>query len=339
MTRIFISYRRLDSKWPAGRIYDRLSQVLEKENIFLDVSDIQPGEDYVERIHQTVGSCDALLVVIGRGWLTAKDNLGRRCLDNPDDWVRVEISAALNRGIRVIPILVDDAEMPEGHDLPDGLAALSRRNAKLVSFRNFHSDLDSLLRVLEKVLKDSHSLDSSGAIEIDGSAESVKQGPADSVPIPTTAELPLTISLETEGCVATPLIYCGDRLPAKCTHTFSTAADNQYAVTIRLSWGEAEMSYDNLLLGVFDFDVPPAPRGTPQIEISTDVNEQLTLTVTATNLETGRSQVVDAIDLSHVPIPEKMLSDAITKPRRRESKKDEKTIFNAFCDIFRTTNK
>src|SRR5215471_10809896 len=140
MARVFISYRRRDSQWVAGRLYDRLAEVIGRDHLFFDVSDIEPGEDFVSRIREIVGRCDVLLAVIGPNWATITDDVGRRRLDNSGDLIRIEIAAALERNIRVIPILVDGASMPEEHQLPSELAPLARRNAHDVSFARFHTD-------------------------------------------------------------------------------------------------------------------------------------------------------------------------------------------------------
>ena len=127
--RIFISYRRQETAWPAGRLYDVLVKHFAAEQVFKDVDNIEPGDDFVERITAAVASCDVLLALIGPQWLTMTDENGARRLDNPEDYVRLEIEAALKRKIRVIPILVDEARMPRANELPPALAPLVRRNA------------------------------------------------------------------------------------------------------------------------------------------------------------------------------------------------------------------
>jgi hypothetical protein len=151
VARIFISYRRDDSGGWAGRLYDRLSQHFGRDNVFMDIDTIEPGLDFVEVIEQAVGSCDALIALIGRQWLTITDTSGRRRLDNAEDFVRLEIAAALARNIRVIPALVQGARMPDSTDLPDVLRTLARRNAVEISERRFHDDVDHLITVLDKV--------------------------------------------------------------------------------------------------------------------------------------------------------------------------------------------
>jgi hypothetical protein len=126
--RVFISYRRQETAWPARQLHDVLVAELGADRVFKDVDDIGSGDDFVEHIQSAVGSCQVLLVLIGPQWLTATDAKGARRLDDPQDFVRVELETALNRDdVRVIPILLDNAEMPTAQELPRGLAALARR--------------------------------------------------------------------------------------------------------------------------------------------------------------------------------------------------------------------
>lgn len=94
---IFISYRRDDSRHAAGRLYQHLVQKFRGERLFMDVDSMEPGVDFVKVLTKTVADCDALIAVIGPGWLDARDETGARRLDNPDDFVRLEIEAALLR--------------------------------------------------------------------------------------------------------------------------------------------------------------------------------------------------------------------------------------------------
>jgi TIR domain len=149
---IFICYRRDDSSAAAGRLYDRLLARLPNNHIFFDV-DLDPGIDFVEAIETSVGSCDVLIAVIGNEWLLSSDERGKRRLDNPDDFVRLEIATALKRNIRVIPVLVDGASMPRSGDLPDDLKVLARRNALEVSHNRFNADSERLVAAIERVLE------------------------------------------------------------------------------------------------------------------------------------------------------------------------------------------
>ena len=116
--RIFMSYRREDTAYPAGWLYDRLARHFARGQVFKDIDSIELGDDFVEVITTAVGSCDVLLALIGDRWLTLTGQDGRRRLDNLDDFVRLEIEAALARDVRVIPILVEGARMPRADELP-----------------------------------------------------------------------------------------------------------------------------------------------------------------------------------------------------------------------------
>jgi TIR domain len=148
--KVFLSYRREDSAAAAGRLSDRLTAELGDNNVFMDVDGIPLGADFVERLRQEVSSCDALLAVIGPRWLDIADEAGDRRLDNPNDFVRVEIAAALQRDIPVIPILLDGTKIPRVDRLPDDLKQLSRRNALDVRHASFHADVSRLIRGLKE---------------------------------------------------------------------------------------------------------------------------------------------------------------------------------------------
>src|ERR1700730_15844967 len=148
MPRILVNYRRDDSAAYAGRMADRLREHFGRENVFVDIDTIRPGEDFVDRIDQSIAACDVLVAVIGKSWLTAVDPQGRRRLDREDDFVRTEIAKALERHIRVIPALVGDAGLPEAAQLPQDIAALSRRQAIEISDSRFHHDVDLLIEAL-----------------------------------------------------------------------------------------------------------------------------------------------------------------------------------------------
>jgi hypothetical protein len=152
MARIFISYRREDSGAWAGRLHDRLREHFGHDNVFMDVDAIEPGLDFTEVIERTVASCDVLIALIGRQWLTSTDATGQRRLDDPEDFVRREIATALRRNIRVIPALIQNTPMPRAANLPDDLQPLTRRNALELSDTRFHRDVDQLIVVLDRVL-------------------------------------------------------------------------------------------------------------------------------------------------------------------------------------------
>ena len=159
--KIFINYRREESGHVAGRLHDRLAQAFGRDNLFMDVDNIPVGVDFVTHLNDQVAACDAVLVVIGPKWAKAKDKAGQRRLHQPDDFVAIEIAAALTRDIRVIPVLVDGARMPRASELPDALKPLARRQAAEVRHVNFGQDADTLVARMRKSLGDK-TLDKGG---------------------------------------------------------------------------------------------------------------------------------------------------------------------------------
>src|SRR4051794_23971894 len=156
-TRIFMSYRRQEAEWPAGWLFDRLAEHFHGAEVFKDIDSIEPGDDFVEVITAAVQSCDVLLALIGDRWLTMTDDEGRRRIDNPDDYVRIEIQAALDRNVRVVPLLIYGARMPQAQDVPPSLAGLVRRQALELSVSRFDDDVSRLLRVLDKTLAEART--------------------------------------------------------------------------------------------------------------------------------------------------------------------------------------
>ena len=153
MPGIFICYRRDDSAGFAGRLYDGLTKHFGRNMVFMDVDDIQPGVNFVDVIQGVVARSRAVVVVIGKQWLNGGDPFGRRRLGDTDDFVRLEIRAALQRkGVAVVPVLVHGATMPAQYDLPDELRDLTRRNAIELRHTTWNSDVQKLVRALEKVV-------------------------------------------------------------------------------------------------------------------------------------------------------------------------------------------
>lgn len=153
MRGVFISYRRQDSQSAAGRLADHLKDHLHGVRVFRDVETIEPGVDFVEAINRALQSSAIMLAVIGPRWMSIADAAGRRRLDDPHDYNRLEVSAALNRSdVRVIPVLVEGAQMPATEDLPEDLKALSRRNAIELTDKRWDYDVGKLVETLDKVL-------------------------------------------------------------------------------------------------------------------------------------------------------------------------------------------
>ena len=149
---VFLSYRREETRHIAGRLADRLTDRLGPEQVFMDVDTVEPGADFAAVIAREVASCNVLIAVIGPTWLTTIDQRRRRRLDDPGDFVVLEIRAALERGIHVIPVLVDGAVMPDRGDLPEGLQGLARRHAVRLDHARFRSDVTFLLNTVDRIV-------------------------------------------------------------------------------------------------------------------------------------------------------------------------------------------
>ena len=149
---VFISYRRADTRADAGRLYDRLAARFGAEHVFMDIDDIAPGQNFHDVLRNTLDSCQALLVLIGPGWLNARDGDGNLRLADSEDLVRQEVSTALARGIPVIPVLFNRAVTPAAAELPEGLRDLASRQALEISDTRFHEDVNALVQTLEPLL-------------------------------------------------------------------------------------------------------------------------------------------------------------------------------------------
>jgi hypothetical protein len=154
--KIFINYRRGDDPGYTGRLFDRLQDAFAPEQLFLDVDNIAPGLDFVRVLDERVAECDVVLAVIGKGWLDARDAKGARRLEDPDDFVRIEIASALGQDKRVIPVLVGDAPMPRPDELPEALRPLARRNAVRLTHERFRTDMQGLIKALQQALGEIH---------------------------------------------------------------------------------------------------------------------------------------------------------------------------------------
>jgi formylglycine-generating enzyme required for sulfatase activity len=151
--KIFINYRRGDDAGFAQALFAHLTQAFPPEALFMDVDNIEPGLDFVRVLNEQVAQCDVLISVIGKDWIEARDEAGTRRLDNPDDFVRVEIESALNQDKRVIPVLVGQAQMPKPDQLPETMKPLARRNAVRLSHERFRSDTQGLIAALQRALE------------------------------------------------------------------------------------------------------------------------------------------------------------------------------------------
>ncbi len=183
MRSIFVNYRRNDSEGEAGRLFDDLTSHFTHESVFMDVAAIEAGRDFRKAIDQSVATCSVLLAIIGREWLESKDSLGRRRLDDANDFVRIELASALRRDIPVVPVLVRGARMPLAEQLPDDLKELAYRNAMELTHARWKSDVQVLVRALRPYL---------GPPNEDASVANVEAGRSDASarnPLPSAREV------------------------------------------------------------------------------------------------------------------------------------------------------
>jgi len=232
MPGIFISYRREDSPGHAGRIFDRLRSRFGSDVVFMDVAAIEAGVDFVDVLHKAVGSCDALLAVIGPQWLSATQG-GNRRLDDPRDFVRIEIAGALERNVRVLPVLVEGARVPPVESLPADLQALTRRQAIELRDARWDDDIERLVEGLAKFLKtDSPSLQPA-APRADAPVSTPPASGADRASAKTSSGRGIAIAAVAVVilAVATALMWRGGLLPGSGQRTGSdtprqTVAEN-----------------------------------------------------------------------------------------------------------------
>jgi hypothetical protein len=150
---IYLSYRRSESAAYAGRLFDHLSRYFGRGSVFMDVQGgIRRGLEFARVIDSALNACDAVLVVIGKDWASCTGKDGRRRLEDPKDWVRLEVAAALSRNILVVPVLVDGARLPDPASLPEELRALCERNACELSDLRWSFDVRELVKDLEQVV-------------------------------------------------------------------------------------------------------------------------------------------------------------------------------------------
>lgn len=147
--RVFISYRRSDTGGRAGRLHDSLADRFGERNVFHDLSGLRPGAAFDEQIGERIAACDVVLVLIGGAWSNAADPEGVRRLDRPDDYVRREVREALTQGKRVVPVLVEEAQLPTATELPDDIAPLVRRQAFTLRDGSWQQDVRELVHGLD----------------------------------------------------------------------------------------------------------------------------------------------------------------------------------------------
>lgn len=150
---LFLCYRRQDTEDAAGRLYDRLVAAFGADRVFMDIDSVPLGIDFVDHVTEQISRCSAVIVMIGRQWLTVKDKKRRRRLDSEDDLVRAEIRAALQQKIPVIPVVVQSGSMPDPDDLPEDIRPLARRNGIYLRSAQWRDGVDRLLRELDGLIE------------------------------------------------------------------------------------------------------------------------------------------------------------------------------------------
>ncbi len=146
--RIFINYRRDDTAGVAGRLSDSLNLYFGDGRVFRDVDGIATGANFEDVLQRTAHDAEAMIVLIGRSWLTMTDAKGATRLHDPEDWVAREISSAMESRIPVYPVLVEAAVMPRAEELPEALRPLVRYNAMSISDQRWQSDVTRLAKVV-----------------------------------------------------------------------------------------------------------------------------------------------------------------------------------------------
>lgn len=191
LSAIFVSYRRNDSQGEAGRLFDDLVGHFGEQKVFMDVAGIDAGRDFRKAIEESVAKCGVLLVVMGSGWVTAKNEAGVRRLDDPADFVRAEVASALRRDIPVIPVLVHGAVMPRAEDLPADLKDLAYRNCVELTHARWKSDVQLLIEPLRRLIASSGQVQSRPA---QGESNVAKQTPPSQAASPPANSNPVTTS-------------------------------------------------------------------------------------------------------------------------------------------------
>jgi hypothetical protein len=150
MAEVFINYRTGDGEWPAAFLDDKFKRRFGADRVFRDATSLEAGRDFRPALRQRLERCTVLVVIIGPDWLTARDASGRRRLDNPEDYVRMEIEESLKRKIRVIPITLNDVRLPLADELPKEIADLAHRQSRVFRSRNYEQDFEQITSIIDE---------------------------------------------------------------------------------------------------------------------------------------------------------------------------------------------
>jgi hypothetical protein len=258
MALVFISYRRDDSAGYAGRLHESLERRLGSDHVFRDVDTLEPGQDFVDAINQRLRECNVLLAIIGREWLDARDVTGRRRLDQENDYVRLEISAALNRSqLLVVPVLTEGMTMPNAEDIPESLRPLTRRHAISLHDETWDSDVDRLVAAITKspMMWNKHEA-------------AVSTSPA--MPIPFWKRYKLAIPVTIAAILLALILFTRDKTPPVQTAggagagTLSPSTGNAYAISVPFV---AEISHGDLIYTLISGNVAPVNNSIVRLRI------------------------------------------------------------------------
>ncbi len=218
--KVFISYRRKETPAYAGRLYDTMVARFGEDNVFMDV-EMAPGIDFVQRITEVVSGCVVLIIVMGPNWAETTEEDGGRRIDNPSDFVRLEVETGLGRPeVTPIPVLVSGARMPRREDLPEEIRAIARRNAIELSDGRWSYDVGRLMETLEGLLAETPPVEEAASPERDASPPRAARRPQRPPPSPPPNEtIPLGWRMVLEGMAvaalaAFPARLLGELLPA-----------------------------------------------------------------------------------------------------------------------------
>lgn len=226
MRAVFISYRRDDAEGQAGRLYDDLTRHFGEHSVFMDVAGIEPGRDFRRVIDEQVASCGVLLAVIGKNWCDAMDESGRRRLEDPTDFVRLETASALRRDIPVVPVLVHGARMPRAEQLPEDITELAYRNGVELSHARWDSDVQILVKALSPYVESSQK--SANRVESSSARQSptpIDRAPASTAPQPTKKRLPILIAASVAALAIGTGAYTWHRTSVEYAEVLRRAAE------------------------------------------------------------------------------------------------------------------
>ena len=226
MSKILISYRREDSADVTGRIYDRLKRKFGREAVFKDVDSIPFGVDFRIYLDAQVAKCEVFLAVIGRDWMKKRGTKGKSRLDDPRDFVRIEIESALKRQIPVIPVLVSGASIPPAERLPASIKDLSYRHG--ISVRpdpDFRSDMGRLIKNVKQHIKGHEEHHAKQGPVIQAAVEDLKKLPP---LIPRVEVPPCEAPVEMVKVPKGPFLCGEDRVRETIDHDYWI---DQYPVT------------------------------------------------------------------------------------------------------------